>query len=52
MLKRPPRGIRLHEMLKLRTLACDQKLGCGIVETLALQLPDGGAEFENFGAQL
>lgn len=38
-------------MLELCTFACNQELRCGIVETLALQLPDGGAEFENFGAQ-
>jgi hypothetical protein len=39
-------------LLEPRTLACDQELGCGIVEALALQLPDRGAEFENLGAQL
>ena len=38
-------------MLELCTFACNQELRCCIVETLALQLPDGGAEFENFGAQ-
>ncbi len=38
-------------MLELCTFACDQELRCSIIETLALQLPDGGAEFENFGAQ-
>lgn len=38
-------------MLELRSLACDQELGRCIVEACALQLPDGGAEFENLGAQ-
>lgn len=38
-------------MLELRTLACDQELGGSIVEARPLQLPDGGAEFENLGAQ-
>jgi hypothetical protein len=38
-------------MIELRALACDQKLGRGIVEALALQLPDGRAQFENLGAQ-
>lgn len=38
-------------MVELRALACDQKLGRGIVEPFALQLPDGRAQFENLGAQ-
>ena len=42
--------VRLHELLELRPLASDQKLGRGIIETRALQLPDGRAEFENLGA--
>ena len=46
-----PDGIRLHEMLELRALARDQELGRSIVEAGALQLPDGGAEFKNLGAQ-
>lgn len=46
-----PRSIRLHEMLELRALARDQELGRSIVEASALQLPDGGTEFENLGAQ-
>jgi hypothetical protein len=44
------RSIRLHEMLELRPLASDQKLGRSIIETRALQLPDGRAQFENLGA--
>ncbi|WP_165405282.1 hypothetical protein [Bradyrhizobium genosp. SA-3] len=38
-------------MPELRPLACDQELGRSVVEALALQLPDGGAQFENLGAQ-
>lgn len=38
-------------MLELRALARDQELGGSIIEACALQLPDGGAEFENLGAQ-
>ncbi|MCK1737950.1 hypothetical protein IVA79_29170 [Bradyrhizobium sp. 138] len=38
-------------MLELRPLASDQKLGRRIIETRALQLPDGRAQFENLGAQ-
>jgi hypothetical protein len=35
------RRIALHEMVELRPLPGDQELGRGIVEALALQLPDG-----------
>ena len=45
-------GIRLHELVELPPLACDQELRRSVVETLALQLPDRGAQFENLGAQL
>ncbi|WP_339038020.1 hypothetical protein WHZ78_09085 [Bradyrhizobium symbiodeficiens] len=38
-------------MLELRPLASEQKLGRSIIETGTLQLPDGGAQFENLGAQ-
>jgi len=34
-------GACLYEVIELRTLACDQQLGCGIVEARTLQLPDG-----------
>lgn len=37
-------------MIELCTLARDQELGRGVVEPLALQLPDGRAQFENLGA--
>ncbi|MCS3761216.1 hypothetical protein GGE24_000208 [Bradyrhizobium centrosematis] len=46
-----PLSIRLHEMIELRPFASDQKLGRSIIKTRALQLPDGGAQFENLGAQ-
>jgi len=39
-------------MVELRPFARNQKLGRGIVETLTLQLPDRGAQFEDLGAQL
>jgi hypothetical protein len=44
-------GICLHEVVEPRPLARDQELGRGIVEALALQLPDRGAQFEDLGAQ-
>ena len=43
--------ICFHQMIELRPLARDQELGRGIVEALALQLPDGRAQFEDFGAK-
>ncbi|WP_164937584.1 hypothetical protein [Bradyrhizobium guangxiense] len=43
-------SIRLHEMLELRPLASDQDLGRSVLETRALQLPDGRPQFENLGA--
>lgn len=52
MSKRLSSSIRFHEMLKLCALACDQKLGCGMVKARALKLSDRRAEFENLGAQL
>ncbi|MET4276137.1 hypothetical protein ABIB68_004572 [Bradyrhizobium sp. F1.2.2] len=45
-------GIGFHQMIESRSLARDQELGRGVVEPLALQLPDRRAQFENLGAQL
>jgi hypothetical protein len=45
-------GISSHQMIESCTLARNQELGRGVVEPLALQLPDGRTQFENLGAQL
>lgn len=46
-----PCSVGFHELLELRPLACNQELGRSIIQALALQLPDRGAELEDFGAQ-
>jgi hypothetical protein len=38
-------------MIELSALAHDQELGRGVVEPLALQLPDGRAQLENLGSR-
>jgi hypothetical protein len=45
-------GISSHQMIESCTLARNQELGRGVVEPLALQLPDRRAQFENLGTQL
>jgi hypothetical protein len=45
-------GISSHQMVESCSLARDQELGRGVIKPLALQLPDGRAQFENLGAQL
>ncbi|MGX4806317.1 hypothetical protein [Bradyrhizobium guangdongense] len=45
-------GGRLHEKIEPSPLARNQELGRGIIEALALQLPDGGSQLEDLGAQL
>ena len=41
----------LDEVIEPRALSRNQQLGRGMVEALALQLPDRGAKLEDLGAQ-